>query len=271
MLKIRNKRLVRAALRVQTHWRMRQGYFAYHLKRRAIAVEEERRAAATKLQNLYRGGAARKELAIRQRKQLEMAAIRVQCAWRARQGRYSTMLLRRARAERQKELNAAALKIQSQFRSKSAREYVALQRILKFSPLCDECHSAQCEMFCETCYMKFCRNCCKTIHTLTVALSKHKRYEVQWGPRERTAALMVQSAYRQRLARMELYRRQNAVAIRREHQRMEAAAIKVQARWRCRHAQLGYFLKKQALKFLREESAELIQKVWRGYLRKMLV
>ena len=58
--KVEHKRLERAVLRVQCAWRARSGRLAYHLKKQAkIQIEKEEAEAASKLQSLYRGRAAR--------------------------------------------------------------------------------------------------------------------------------------------------------------------------------------------------------------------
>ena len=118
-----------AALRVQCAWRCKQGRFALMLKRRAKEERDrEERQAAVRLQNMQRSRLAKRELARRraakealERAKLEAAALRVQCTWRCKQGRFALMLKRRAREERDREERHAAIRLQSLQRSRNAR------------------------------------------------------------------------------------------------------------------------------------------------------
>ena len=60
-----------------------------------------------------------------ERQKLERCAIRVQCAWRSKQGRFALMLKRRAKAERDKEERLAALRIQQIQRARTAKRELA--------------------------------------------------------------------------------------------------------------------------------------------------
>ncbi|ETV91815.1 hypothetical protein H310_13646 [Aphanomyces invadans] len=124
----------RAALKIQSAWRGKNGRYAYHLKLRAkkeLEMERQRlrQSSAVRVQALYRGYKCRvfcahlsAERALRRRQeQQQRAALKIQVAWRGFHGRLAVHMRRQAKAAIDLEEKAAAVKIQSIARGNRAR------------------------------------------------------------------------------------------------------------------------------------------------------
>jgi hypothetical protein len=146
----------KAAAHLQARWRGKVGRENYGLMKASLAAQKKLEdKSATKMQGQFRGRMARKELAHRKersrlrvveeqhaathlqamargkmarrmaaRKRLEggameKAAVKLQCRWRARNGKFAANLLRQARAEMEED--TAALKLQAAYRGKLGR------------------------------------------------------------------------------------------------------------------------------------------------------
>jgi hypothetical protein len=140
------QRLELAAIRVQNRWRIKRAGYSTMLLRAARADQaaqaEREYNAAVALQCRWRGmqgyEAAMMRREARYQVALELAAIRVQNAWRIHEAGYSTMLLRRAREEHlaagaeAAELVAmekAALLVQCAWRSRDSRMMMKMRRL----------------------------------------------------------------------------------------------------------------------------------------------
>jgi hypothetical protein len=154
---------VRACLRVQCAWRCKKGRFTLHLKkaarkelekeeqeaaskmqslfrgrnaRRRIAEQKEQANAATAIQGRFRARAAKKTLAQKRyqaeqgRKRSEQRALenrmalRIQCAWRGKQGRLGSHLRAQAQKARDEEEAKAAQAIQARIRGRRTRKSI---------------------------------------------------------------------------------------------------------------------------------------------------
>ena len=161
--KVEQKRLLRACLRVQMAWRCKKGRFTLHLKRaakaeldreeaeakelaarlmqeqtaaRRLKEQEEEGNAATAIQGRFRQRIAKKNLSQRKAQAKENAraseeralrtrmALRIQCAWRGKQGRLGSHLRAQARKFREKEEADAARAIQSRLRGRQTRKSI---------------------------------------------------------------------------------------------------------------------------------------------------
>ncbi|CAK4249541.1 unnamed protein product [Aphanomyces euteiches] len=112
---------MQSATQLQAMIRGRQARKMAAARRQAeLQLEKERNLAAIRLQCMYRQRIARRKLKARLDRQLEMhrAATRMQCAWRARQGRNFLGALRMAKERRDHE-NAATL-VQQRWRKRQA-------------------------------------------------------------------------------------------------------------------------------------------------------
>ena len=161
--KVEHARLVRACLRVQCAWRCKKGRFTLHLKRAAKKeLEREEAEAASKMQSLFRGRNARRRIAqqkeeanaattiqgrfrsrmakktlAQKRYQAEQSrkrseqraledrmALRIQCAWRGKQGRLGAHLRAQAQKARDEEEAKAAQAIQARIRGRLTRKEI---------------------------------------------------------------------------------------------------------------------------------------------------
>ena len=107
------------------------------------------------------------------RARLEAAAVRVQCRWRCHNGQFAYHLKQSARRQLAKEEAEAATAMQSLFRKRAAKSQALLQKMLKTSPLCDECAAEACALYCWGCGSKFCEarpSDQKLSHTSTIVL-----------------------------------------------------------------------------------------------------
>ncbi|RHY08789.1 hypothetical protein DYB36_000118 [Aphanomyces astaci] len=124
----------RAALKIQSAWRGKNGRYAYHLKLRAkkqleMELTRLRHTSAVRIQALYRGYKGRllcahldADRALRRRQEQQIrAALKIQVAWRGFHGRLAVHLRRQAKAAIDVEEKAAAVKIQSIARGNRAR------------------------------------------------------------------------------------------------------------------------------------------------------
>ena len=112
----------KAALMIQCRWRIKQGGFALHLKKLAQAEQlEDERWAATLLQAVWRGMKGRllsdKAWEAEEARQLEAAALRIQCRWRIKQGGVALHLKKAARREHEANMERAAIMLQNLWRN----------------------------------------------------------------------------------------------------------------------------------------------------------
>lgn len=296
---VQETRLLRAALRVQCAWRCKQGRMSTMLLRQAkleLAREEklaasriqsvfrgksarkklrekaEKEESALKMQCMFRGKQARKELSNRQylrdqrtkeraRQELEnLCALRVQRAWRGKQGRLSYHLKMQARRARDEEERIAALRIQTRYRSHSERAtYLHKQE--------------------ES------RNAAKI---QALFRGKKERAYTKQLKLETDAACSIQTALRGKFARQSVeatkkrnLERANAAMKRKQTAMEENAALRIQAQVRGNQSRLLVFKKKkkieierkrieeEALKEEQEVAALLIQQQVRSRLARI--
>ena len=161
--KVENKRLTRATIRVQMAWRRKKGRYALQLKKAAKAQIEREEAeakdiadklaremdakrklkeakeqahAACAIQGKFRQKMAKKNLSERRKQAVEKrknseeralrnrAALRIQCAWRGKQGQLSAHLRKQAQKFRAEEEARAAMAIQSRLRGRATRKQI---------------------------------------------------------------------------------------------------------------------------------------------------
>ncbi len=126
-------KLVRAALRIQASWRAHHGRLGYQLKQRARKMQRLwKNEGAIEMQRIARGWLGRRFCARLEHERLVHAVVRVQTAWRCKNGQYAYQLLQKAKKEREAhdlevklaadayalELERAAIKIQCAWRRK---------------------------------------------------------------------------------------------------------------------------------------------------------
>ena len=94
-------KLVKAVLRVQTSWRAHHGRLGYQLKKRARETKRRwENEGAIEMQRIARGWLGRRLFAKLEHERLVYAVIRVQTAWRCKNGQYTYHLLQKAKKER---------------------------------------------------------------------------------------------------------------------------------------------------------------------------
>ena len=300
---VHERRVVRAALRIQCRWRIRQGGLALRLKRQAKAqllIEqqeaalriqaihrgrkgrrayvakradllhgEEEKSAALRIQSMQRGKNARRDMlkrrAQREAEELRKAeealmvqmAVRVQCAWRAKNGRFAYNLKKQAMRMRREEEAEKAAQIQALYRGKQARAALAEKR---------EQGAAATKMQClyrgrqgRADFLEH-REQSQAAGTVQNAFrGKQARKEVAYRRKLHADAEYAES---ERL-RIESWEKAEAKRIEEErvHQELVQAAVRVQCAWRAKNGRFAYNLKKQAMRMRREEEAEAATKL----------
>eukprot|EP00948_MAST-09A_sp_MAST-9A-sp1_P002682 g2682.t1 len=265
-LEVQRQKEERAALRIQTRYRVRHGKLVLQLKRQAKKIrDEEERLAATRMQCLFRTNRSRMELANRKeaKRKAEIerrnkAALRVQCQYRARRGRLAYHLKKQAKAIRDEEERIAAEKMQSSWRRQLAyrkRAELEFERLTRAAIRVQARYRA---------------------HHGKLAYHLKKQAKKQREEEERLASTRVQALYRRRLAKQELARRRRMKEEReREIRRRRDAAVRIQAWYRGRTGRFSFHMKMQAKRLReeeeqreREEAAIRLQSVYRGRLGK---
>eukprot|EP00949_MAST-11_sp_MAST-11-sp1_P001526 g1526.t1 len=242
---------------------------------------------ATDIARVYRGHRGRK---IFYRLLLGRAALRIQAAWRRKQGSYALFLKKRAKAAREVMETEAAVLIQSLIRSYLARK---IKQDLEHERLVRACIRIQCAWR---------RRSGMLSYHLKIVARRNAEEELQ---RLETAAIKVQSAWRKRQGQFALHLKRRAalakkeeeamrdraasriqmwyhrqcgnfaaqmkaravVAVRREEKRRERAAVQLQAWYRGRIGKLGAHLKKRALQLERDEELAAVRiQVWWSHI-----
>ena len=258
-----------AALRIQAIHRGRKGRRAYVSKRANMLHGEEEKSAALRIQNMQRGKNARRDM-LKRRAQREAAelrkaeealmvqmAVRVQCAWRAKNGRFAYNLKKQAMRMRREEEAEKAAQIQALYRGKQARAALAEKR---------EQGAAATKMQClyrgrqgRADFLEH-REQSQAAGTVQNAFrGKQARKEVAYRRKLHADAEYAES---ERL-RIESWEKAEAKRIEEErvHQELVQAAVRVQCAWRAKNGRFAYNLKKQAMRMRREEEAEAATKL----------
>lgn len=119
----------RAALKLQAHIRRRH---AYREVQRRKQYDQKRNDAAKRIQQHWRGKkrwrAHQLMVFARERKQQHDAAVRLQAAWKRRQGKLAAKLLRLIRDKEKQQMLEAAMKVQTNWRGKRGRQQAAREK-----------------------------------------------------------------------------------------------------------------------------------------------
>jgi hypothetical protein len=242
-------RLVRAAIKIQCRWRIRQGGLALHLKKQARKHQE---------QHLQ---------------ELERAAIRVQAAWRRKKGQFALHLKRQAQkrmtSQKDRQINAVN-KIQHWW------AVVTGTYSSKLALRAKRQHKIEAKLERET--MEFAALRVQSMwRRRQGGLALHlKRQGRALEAKEHLAASRIQMWWHssqgnfaaQLKARAKVQQRKEEVARKEELDEMNLAALRVQSMWRRRQGGLALHMKRQAQKFALEqekidnENAHRIQVWW---------
>lgn len=217
---------------IQRCWRGYQGRLRFQYLKYQQTLKEQH-AAAAKLQTMFRGRHAKQRVAnLREEQILFNAARKTQTAFRGRLAR-KRMEARKARLEAE---NRAALKVQSAWRRRQGQlAYHILRRARR-------------------------DNAAAKMQALQRRkLAKRKADAMRVHQRKTRAAIMVQRAYRSRLAYKRMAERRKEFAA--ELAIKERAALRLQAIYRGHRGRLIFQLKNHAKRAAQEQDELQIQKV----------
>eukprot|EP00935_MAST-01C_sp_MAST-1C-sp1_P000115 g115.t1 len=207
-----------AALCIQTRFRGHQG-------RAFFAERQEQSAAALAIQKRYRG--FQSKLVIEERRRTR-AAIKIQCAWRMRNGRLSYHLKLQAKKELDEERRAAAVQIQSMYRAQAGR---AAASGLREQANEDEALSKEQDAEAESAVMIQAR---WRGHSHRTEVTNSVMAEEQQQKEQDIAAAQIQSMYRAKHGRAEAETQRQQLVL--ERQELNTAAVKIQCAFRGKEA-----------------------------------
>ena len=273
-------KLVKAVLRVQTSWRAHHGRLGYQLKKRARETKRRwENEGAIEMQRIARGWLGRRLFAKLEHERLVYAVIRVQTAWRCKNGQYTYHLLQKAKKERAAhdleiklaaeayalELERAAVKIQCAWRRKKGQLAYHLKLQAKQHQDAEDKNKDEAAHTIQMWWHHVNGNFAARLKARAeVELRRHDR---DYKEKRRQAVLKIQAWYRGCTGRMGYHLKQRALA----HQEEEYhAASRIQLWWHHMNGNFAANLKARAelqLRRDRKKEKEEMKKLEQAVIR----